>query len=55
MLPSCEPYKIKMIEPLYPSSREERELWIKEARYNIFNLKSDQVFIDSLLIPVRVL
>ncbi len=48
MLPSCEPYKIKMIEPLYPSSREERELWIKEARYNIFNLKSDQVFIDFL-------
>ncbi len=48
MLPSCEPYKIKMIEPLYRSSREERELWIKEARYNIFNLKSDQVFIDFL-------
>ncbi len=48
MLPSCEPYKIKMIEPLYRSSREEREIWIREARYNIFNLKSDQVFIDFL-------
>ena len=48
MLPSCEPYKIKMIEPLYRSSREERETWIREARYNIFNLKSDQVFIDFL-------
>lgn len=48
MLPFCEPYKIKMIEPLYRSSREEREKWIREARYNIFNLKSDQVFIDFL-------
>ncbi len=48
ILPPCEPYKIKMIEPLYRSTREEREKWIREARYNIFNLKSDQVFIDLL-------
>ncbi|TSA38954.1 MAG: tryptophanase [Porphyromonadaceae bacterium] len=48
MLPFCEPYKIKMIEPLYRSTREQRESWISEARYNIFNLKSDQVFIDFL-------
>jgi len=48
MLPFCEPYKIKMIEPLYRSSREERESWIRKARYNVFNLKSDQVFIDFL-------
>jgi len=37
-----------MIEPLYRSTRTERENWIREARYNIFNLKSDQVFIDLL-------
>lgn len=37
-----------MIEPLYRSSREERETWIREARFNVFNLKSDQVFIDFL-------
>ncbi|MCX6223889.1 MAG: tryptophanase [Bacteroidia bacterium] len=48
MLPFCEPYKIKMIEPLYRSTREERENWIREARFNIFNLKSEQVFIDFL-------
>lgn len=47
-LPYAEPYKIKVIEPLYRSSREEREQWIKEARYNLFNLKSEQVFIDLL-------
>jgi len=48
MLPYAEPYKIKMIEPMYPSSRSDREKWIKEARYNLFNLKSQQVFIDLL-------
>lgn len=48
MLPYAEPYKIKMIEPMYPSTAGDREKWIKEARYNLFNLKSDQVFIDLL-------
>jgi tryptophanase len=37
-----------MVEPIYPSSREEREIWIREAKYNLFNLKSSQVFIDLL-------
>ncbi len=47
-LPFAEPYKIKMIEPIRRSSREERERWIKDARYNLFNLRSDQVYIDLL-------
>ncbi len=33
---------------MYPSTRSDREQWIKEARYNLFNLKSRQVFIDLL-------
>lgn len=37
-----------MIESLYRSTREERERWIREASFNVFNLKSDQVFIDLL-------
>ena len=48
MLPYAEPYKIKMVEPMHPSTREEREKWIRAASYNLFNLKSDQVFIDLL-------
>jgi len=48
MLPYAEPYKIKMVEPMYPSKRPEREAWLKEAGYNLFNLKSTQVFIDLL-------
>jgi len=47
-LPFAEPYKIKVTEPLRRSTREEREKWIKEAKYNLFNLRSDQVFIDLL-------
>ncbi|MFN2394502.1 MAG: tryptophanase [Bacteroidales bacterium] len=47
-LPYAEPYKIKVVEPLYRSSREEREKWIKEAKYNLFNLRSDRVFVDLL-------
>ena len=47
-LPFAESYKIKMVETLTKSTRQEREKWIKEASYNLFNLKSDYVFIDLL-------
>jgi len=47
-LPFAESYKIKMVEPIYRSSREQREEWIKTANYNLFNLKSEQVYIDLL-------
>ena len=47
-LPFAESWKIKMVEPLRISTRAEREQWIKEAHYNLFNLKSDQVYIDCL-------
>ena len=47
-LPYAEPYRIKMVEEIRQSTREERELWLKEANYNLFNLKSSQVFIDLL-------
>ena len=47
-LPFAESYKIKMVENIHRSSRKERKTWIKEARYNLFNLKSSQVYIDLL-------
>jgi tryptophanase len=47
-LPFAEPYKIKMVEPIRRSSREQREQWIKDAGYNLFNLRSEQVYIDLL-------
>ena len=47
-LPFAESYRIKMVETIRRSSREERENWIREASYNLFNLTSSQVFIDLL-------
>ena len=39
-LPYAEPYRIKMVEEIRQSTKEERELWLKNADYNLFNLKS---------------
>jgi tryptophanase len=37
-----------MVEVIHRSSHKEREHWIREAKFNLFNLHSDQVFIDLL-------
>jgi len=46
--PYAEPFKIKTIENIKRSTIEQRKQWIQEANYNLFNLKSEQVFIDLL-------
>lgn len=43
-----EPYKIKMIERIEKGTLEQRKNWIKEADYNFYNLRSDQVFINLI-------
>ncbi len=47
-LPIAESWKIKMVEHIRTSTREEREQWIKDAHYNLFQLPADQVYIDCL-------
>ncbi|NOY37908.1 MAG: tryptophanase [Chlorobi bacterium] len=47
-IPYAEPFKIKMVEPVFRSTRDERTQWIKDAHYNLFNLSSRQVMIDLL-------
>jgi len=47
-LPYAEPFKIKMVETIKQSTKEDRIQWIKDAKYNLFNLKSHQVFVDLL-------
>ncbi len=47
-LPFAESWKIKMIEPIRKSTRQEREKWIKEAQYNVFQLTADKVYIDLI-------
>ncbi len=47
-LPFAESYKMKMVEPIYLSTREERIQWLEQAKYNLFNIDSDKVYIDLL-------
>lgn len=43
-----EPFKIKTVEPLHMTTREQRETWLRQAHYNPFMLHSEQVIIDLL-------
>ena len=45
---NAEPFRIKVVEPIKKSTREEREQWIKEASYNVFKIKAENVYIDML-------
>jgi len=43
-----EPFRIKMVEPIQLIDKPAREQALKRSGYNIFGLKSDEVFVDLL-------
>jgi tyrosine phenol-lyase len=43
-----EPFKIKVVEPIKRTTREERERLLREAGHNLFHVPADSVYVDLL-------
>jgi tryptophanase len=43
-----EPFRVKVVEPIKMTTRAERDVYLKEAAYNLFLLKAENVIIDLL-------
>ena len=47
-IPFVEPFRIKMVERIKMTTREQREEFLKAAWNNLFNVRAEDVFIDLL-------
>jgi tryptophanase len=45
---TAEPFRMKVVEPIRKSTKEQRQKWLKEAQYNAFRLKAENVYIDCI-------
>lgn len=44
----AEPFKIKMVQQINKTTKEQRQVWLAEAGYNAFRLRAETVYIDCL-------
>ena len=44
----AEPFRIKVVEPIKKTTRAYRTEALKEAQYNAFRLKAEDVYVDCL-------
>ena len=47
-LPPVEPFRIKVVEAIHLLPAPEREAALRRAHFNLFNLSSDEIYIDLL-------
>ncbi|RFB18018.1 aminotransferase class I/II-fold pyridoxal phosphate-dependent enzyme [Bacillus sp. HNG] len=45
---TAEPFRIKMVERVKKTTKQERQQWLKEAGFNVFKIKAENVYIDCL-------
>ncbi|KAA0966379.1 tryptophanase [Sporosarcina sp. ANT_H38] len=45
---TAEPFRIKMVERVKKTTKEERQIWLQEAGYNAFKIRAENVYIDCL-------
>jgi tyrosine phenol-lyase len=44
----AEPFRIKVVEPIKKTTREQRDRLIREAGFNVFNLPAESIYVDLL-------
>jgi tyrosine phenol-lyase len=44
----AEPFKIKVVERIKKTTREERDRLIRQAGYNVFNIPAESIYVDLL-------
>ena len=44
----AEPFRIKVVEPLTPTTREQRVRLLEEAGFNLFKVPADSIYVDLL-------